>query len=244
MIENSIAEVNPELVKEWHPTKNVEYDVNVLPFDSEEFVWWQCMLNEGHYWLERVCKRNDGAGCPYCLGRKVWPSYQELSLTCPELTKEWHPTLNGQFTPDNVPAGSYKQRWWQCEKGHEWKAIVRYRYDGYKSCPYCANQELLLGYNELNRTHPELSEEWHPTLNGDLTPLDVTSGSHEKVWWQCDRGHEWKASVEHRSKGWCKCPQCKKLGKFSARMHDIDKQRRQRELLENAGIQSETTPWK
>ena len=33
MIENSIAAVNPELVKEWHPTKNVEYDVNVLPFE-------------------------------------------------------------------------------------------------------------------------------------------------------------------------------------------------------------------
>ena len=37
---------------------------------------------------------------------------------------------------------------------------------------------------------PELSKEWHPTKNGDLTPYDVTVGSHKKVWWICSKGHK------------------------------------------------------
>lgn len=242
MIENSIAAVKPELVKEWHPTKNVEYDVNVLPFDSEKYVWWQCLDNEEHYWLERVYERSDGEGCPHCLAKTILNSYLDLATTNPELAKEWHPTLNGKFTPENVSEISGRKRWWRCEKGHDWKAKVNSRRGEWTGCPYCANRELLRGYNELNRTHPELAAEWHPTLNGDLTPFDVTSNSIKRVWWQCDRGHEWKAELRHREKGWCKCPQCKKLGRFSARMHEIDKQRKQREQLENAGVQSESTP--
>ena len=45
----------------------------------------------------------------------------------------------------------------------------------------------------LAETHPEIAKEWHPTLNGDLTPRDFTHGSDKKPWWKCDKGddHEW-----------------------------------------------------
>jgi hypothetical protein len=30
---------------------------------------------------------------------------------------------------------------------------------------------------------PDVASQWHPTLNGDLTPLDVSKGSDKHVWW-------------------------------------------------------------
>ncbi len=30
---------------------------------------------------------------------------------------------------------------------------------------------------------PELAKEWHPTMNGDLTPRDVSKGARDRVWW-------------------------------------------------------------
>jgi hypothetical protein len=48
----------------------------------------------------------------------------------------------------------------------------------------------------LDETHPEVAKQWHPTLNGDLTPREFTAGSNKKIWWKCDKGvdHEWNTS--------------------------------------------------
>jgi len=55
--------------------------------------------------------------------------------------------------------------------------------------------------------NPNLSNQWHPAKNGNLTPKDLTPKSGRKVWWICDRGHEWQASIDNRSKGHG-CPYC------------------------------------
>ena len=39
-----------------------------------------------------------------------------LQYKFPEIAKEWHPTLNGDLTPDKVSYGSNKIIWWQCQK--------------------------------------------------------------------------------------------------------------------------------
>jgi len=59
-------------------------------------------------------------------------------------------------------------------------------------------------------TNPDLAEQWHPILNGDLTAYNLTSGSSRKnIWWKCHKGedHEWRTSVDNRSKG-SNCPFC------------------------------------
>ena len=61
-------------------------------------------------------------------------------------------------------------------------------------------------YN-LGKLRPDLAKEWHPTKNGNLTSYDVSPKSHKKVWWRCNRGHEWPATVYNRSKG-SACPYC------------------------------------
>ena len=75
-------------------------------------------------------------------------------------------------------------------------------------CPYCANQKVGVS-NCLSTTNPELAKQWHPTLNGDLTPYDFVSGSHNEVWWQCSKNpkHEWKSIIYNRNRG-NDCPYC------------------------------------
>ena len=57
------------------------------------------------------------------------------------------------------------------------------------------------------RDEPTLLAQWHPARNGDLTPKDVSPGSERKVWWRCERGHEWQACVYARCRG-DGCPVC------------------------------------
>ena len=61
--------------------------------------------------------------------------------------------------------------------------------------------------------YPEVAEQWHPTKNGDIRPENVIPGSDKKVWWVCDKGHEWDARVSHRAKRGQGCPECYKEGR-------------------------------
>ena len=205
--ENSLAVTHPELAKEWHPTKNG----NLTPYDvsagMNKRVWWQC--KHGHEWQALVRNRAVlNRNCPYCSGRYPIVGETDLATTHPEIAKQWHPTLNGDLKPTDVTYGSNKKVWWQCEYGHEWQATVSSRTAMTLGCPYCSNKAVLEGYNDLATTHPEIAKQWHPTLNGDLKPTDVTYGSGKKVWWQCEHGHEWQATVNDTVSNLNSCPYC------------------------------------
>jgi len=60
---------------------------------------------------------------------------------------------------------------------------------------------------DLAARHPDVARQWHPTRNGDLRPDMVTAGSGAKVWWACDLGHAWEATVNNRRNG-TGCPYC------------------------------------
>ena len=72
---------------------------------------------------------------------------------------------------------------------------------------YCINKKISSDNNLLTRS-PKISKEWHPTKNGDLTPFNITFGSGKKVWWICDKGHEWKTTIVHRTRNKSGCPKC------------------------------------
>ena len=54
---------------------------------------------------------------------------------------------------------------------------------------------------------PDLIKEWHPTKNGKSNPRNVTCDHAEELWWLCENGHEWKATVKNRMGG-DRCPLC------------------------------------
>ncbi len=59
--------------------------------------------------------------------------------------------------------------------------------------------------NSLGVQYPKIAEQWHPTLNGVLTPEMISHGSQKKVWWQCQNNskHFWIASVSSRKRAGC-----------------------------------------
>jgi len=64
--ETSLGAAFPDLVAEWHPTKNKLTPYEVTPF-SHKSVWWRCKT--GHEWKSLVSNRtNIRSGCPYCKG--------------------------------------------------------------------------------------------------------------------------------------------------------------------------------
>ena len=70
-----------------------------------------------------------------------------------------------------------------------------------------ARTKLIVGINDLATVNPELAKEWYQEYNDDLTPQMVTAGSNKKVWWKCEEGHIWRASVYDRNHG-NRCPHC------------------------------------
>ena len=203
--EQSLGDLNPELSKQWHPTKNGKLTPFNVTYGSNKKVWWIC--EKGHIWKATIADRNNGKNCPYCSGRFATKE-NNLGTINPELSKQWHPTKNGKLTPFDVTPNSNKKAWWICQKGHEWEAGIAHRNNG-SNCPFCCNQKVCID-NCLATKNPELSKQWHPTKNGNLTPFDICPNSNKKVWWICKIcGYEWKSVIASRNKG-NNCPYCQK----------------------------------
>ena len=126
-----------------------------------------------------------------------------LSQSHPEVAAQWHPTKNGDLTPDQVVAGSHKKAWWICTEGpdHEWETTVVWRARQGSGCPICSGR-IAAPSTSLAATHADLAVEWHDTKNSDLAPINVTAGSTSKVWWRCskDPTHEWESTVRYRGR--------------------------------------------
>ena len=195
---NDLTTMNPELAKEVSP--NSEIKATEVTARSEEKLLWMC--SKGHEWKATAGNRSKGTGCPYCSNKTILIGFNDLATTNPELAKEISP--NSKIGANEVVEFSNKNVLWKCVKGHEWEARVADRSQG-RGCPYCSNQKLLLGFNDLATTNPKLSKEVSP--NSKIKATEVIAGSEKKLLWICNSGHEWKATLGSRSKG-AGCPYC------------------------------------
>ena len=149
--ENDLRTVNPVLANEWNYERNNGLSpVDILPNSNKE-VWWKC--SQGHEWQALIANRSRGKGCPYCSGRYAIKGKNDLQTVNPALANEWNYEINDGLTPVDVMPNSPKKAWWQCSKGHEWQASIANRNKG-NGCPYCAGQEVLRGYNDLQQVNP------------------------------------------------------------------------------------------
>ena len=62
--------------------------------------------------------------------------------------------------------------------------------------------------NSLLSVNPLLAQQWNYEKNLGLRPDVVSANSHKKVWWKCEKGHEWVATVAARNRGGTGCPMC------------------------------------
>ena len=202
---NDLETRYPEIAKEWHPTLNGDLKPNQVI--SGEEVWWLCP--KGHTYETKIRYRisKDKQGCPYCANKKVLVGYNDLATSYPDLLKEWDFDKNKEFSPQDITYGSSKKVWWVCQKGHSFYSTIHSRTTNQSQCPYCTNKKVLVDYNDLATSYPDLLKEWDYAKNGDLKPQDVSKGSKKKVWWLCPQGHSYESSICTRTQG-CGCPIC------------------------------------
>jgi len=209
---NDIATKNPQLATKWSGN-NAHPVTRVLNGGKASHLW---VCDQGHEYGATVAQILKSDACRYCSNRQLLAGFNDLATKFPHLATEWHPTKNGDLTPENVIAGGATSYWWQCSQGHEWKTTIRHRLDG-QGCAFCSNQKIMAGFNDLATLSPELSAEWHPTKNGDLTPNQVGNKSSLSVWWLGECGHDWKMKVFQRTAQKSNCQICKKYNEIGDR---------------------------
>ena len=176
---NSLATVEPELSKQWHPTKNGKLNPHNVSHSNQKVVWWKCDNGYDHEWKSSIWNRKQGYGCRICAGKKIVKSNCLATLN-PEVAKQWHPTKNGNLSPEDVTLNSGKKVWWKCSKGddHEWKVSINARSGLNSNCPYCtltpqSKQELTITF-ELMKLFKNIDPKGLKTkLKGRLRSIDI-----------------------------------------------------------------------
>lgn len=211
-LEDSLEYINPEVAKEWHPTKNGKLTPDLFTPGSGEIVWWLCPKC-GREWKATIANRTKGHGCDNCAtgSRKINKRRTILSkrgsLNVERCLKDWDYELN-EHGPEYYTNGSGEAVHWKCHKcGYKWMTPICDRTRDYKNgCPSCSGKVIIKGVNDLQTMRPELMQDWSDKCNVD--PTTVGCGSHLSVPWKCHKcGYEWDAQIYNRANG-KGCPCC------------------------------------
>ena len=148
----------------------------------------------------------------HCLQNKIKPNFahksnpysiQNIKLWC-ELNNKEFELLSTEYLDMESKLE------WKCLKESCGEVFTQnwHTISGNTNCPYCSNKRV--GKNNcLAFKHPEIANQWHPTKNGNLTPYDIMTNSHTKVWWKCkDCGHEKFMSPNRMYTGGLGCDKC------------------------------------
>ena len=224
-----------ELMEEWNWEKNNElgYFPNEIMSGTHKKIFWKCNKC-GYMWQaaphDRTRKDGRATGCPECKRNKLSKDHltpiagvNDLETCYPEIAKEWNYDKNLKLLPSQVLKGSSRVVWWKCSLcGKEWKTAVHSRTgkNSKTGCPDCSakrtgdiNARPVKGENDLETVYPNILKEWDYEKNINL-PSTYMAKSNKKVWWKCEYGHEWEASIASRVKG-RNCPICQKEYKVS-----------------------------
>ena len=189
---NDLATTHPDIAKEadgWDPTQ--------VFAGTHLKLAWKC--TKGHKWLAIGSNRTGlKSGCPICTNKVVQKGFNDLQTTNPKIASE----ADG-WDPSTVTEGSKSKQAWKCHLGHKWIAVVSSRAVNGRGCPYCTNNKVLPGFNDLATKFPELAKQavgWDPS--------NYLPGTRTKMLWRCENGHEWKAVITNRSSSSAGCPTC------------------------------------
>jgi hypothetical protein len=184
---NDLLTTNPEIAAQadgWDPT--------TITAGSGKKFKWKC--SQGHVWIASVGKRTskDPRNCPICSNQKILVGYNDLKTTHPEIAK----AAVGWDTEKEV-AGTNRKKLWKCKFGHEYISSVNSVVNG-AECLVCSNLVVQKGVNDLSTTDPKIALQ----ANG-WDPTSVHIGSHKKMAWKCQLGHEWFAQIKSRKANGC-----------------------------------------
>ena len=188
---NDLATTHPEIAKEaygWDPTKFIAGSAKKLE--------WKC--TKGHIFVMSLNNKLSH-DCSVCANRQINLGVNDLASQYPEIAKEAY-----EWDPRLVTFSNGTKKSWICSRNHIYKSSPKSRTGKYKTgCPYCSNNLVLPGFNDLKTRFPEIAEE----ANG-WEPSQYIPGSHVKKSWKCKLGHTWLASLGSRTERRSGCPTC------------------------------------
>lgn len=95
---NDLASKYPDLLKDWHSTKNGLLEPQNVTYASDKMVWWKCHVC-GYEWESKISNRTcNNRGCPICKRKSAKKKYIENIIEkngsfgdkYPELVAEWN----------------------------------------------------------------------------------------------------------------------------------------------------------
>ena len=212
---NDLATTHPWLIKEWSTSNDRNF--SSLMHNSGYKAWWKCSVCKGEYQQTVKKKILMQESCPYCQNNEVLKGFNDLATTHPWLIKEWS-ALNDRESCSIMCNSTYRA-WWKCNvcKG-EYQQTVKKKILMKESCPYCQNNKVLKGFNDLETTHKHLMNEWDYLNNILLAdPTEINEKYQQTVWWICkeNSNHRYKLKINEKIKyekrSLISCPICKGL---------------------------------
>jgi DNA-directed RNA polymerase subunit RPC12/RpoP len=207
---NDLASKKPELVDEWDSEKNSLTQVDEVSYGSNFKAWWY-KKSCGHSWQALVYNRYKGDGCSVCAGKVVTPGVNDISTIYPQLLVDWDYESN-KALPTELTWGTKEKVFFICELGHSWDTNPSTRVKRNLGCPYCSRRKLLKGFNDFSLICKDAASQWDYQKNSGHEPSEFLPGSIQKFWFQCKKGHSWKASLFARYHNASGCPECAETG--------------------------------
>ena len=146
------------------------------------------------------------------------PQTFEKSFASHQNVGYWHPTKNGEITPQDIYKNTTAEFWWHCDAcSHDYlRSPNRMK----TPCPYCAKSHFTLCcipecrvcYEKSFASHYRAAE-WHPTLNVRdgkiLHPYEISKKNDNKFWFKCnDCGHDFDCTLHNLVTHDSWCPYC------------------------------------
>lgn len=201
---NTVADLFYDIAKQWAPSNIIQPD-ELMPSSGEwvKLVCPDCGIEHS----VQVCQATAGnIQCPYCNEKKVAPGKNSLEVTNPELVPLW----SKKNTRDISTVASFMSytAYWDCpDCGGTYPADINKMVSGEAHCKYCADEALLPGFNSLDKTNPELKDEWSP--RNSLPMSQVKAFSWYRAYWICQVcGGEHMATIKEHMEGTDSCKYC------------------------------------
>jgi hypothetical protein len=205
--EKSAGYLFPYLGKEFNEDLNKFSIYEIYP-SSSAMIWFNC--EKGHSYNMSVASRtHKGTGCNVCSGHVIVSGVNDLKTLFPDIAAEMD-AANNDVLSSKVGAGVGKVFNFRCHLGHEFSSRIDNRTSSKTGCPYCCNQKVLQGYNDLATLYPEVTARFDYEKN-DLLPQQIIPFSTKKYYFKCENNHSYLISVGNLTRLGTNCKYCKRV---------------------------------
>ena len=197
---NDLTTTHPLLAKEY--SINNERDITTVRKNIDVYALWTCPdCHSDYQYLVKDKEAGDNV-CPYCNNKRVKSGFNDLLAVEPILAKRY--SIHNELPTDKILATSPSIYRWNCDNcGGEYPATIKQIKDGY--CPFCNNERVLPGFNDLATIYPELAKKY--TTNNPKPANEILYTNLTYYEWQClDCGGIYIASLQDVKDGYC--PYC------------------------------------